>query len=80
MEIIENGDLIKEVVKQGIWAILYVTLYIYTLQETRRQQELATSRENRLREEYQELRLESHERENKLTTFINEISKQYERP
>lgn len=67
-----DGSLLKEATKQGLWAVLYVSLYIYTLRESRR-------REDKLREDYQELRQESRERENKLTVFINEISKQYER-
>lgn len=72
MEILQSGDLLKEAAKQGIWAILYVSLFVYTLRESR-------IRENNLREEYKELRQESQKRESILTNFINEITKQFER-
>lgn len=68
-----GGDVIlAEAAKQGLWAILYVTLFVYVLRESKR-------REDRLRDDYNELRNESRERENKLTKFINEITRQYER-
>lgn len=68
-----GGDvLIAEAAKQGLWAILYVSLFVYTLRESKR-------REDRLRDDYNELRKESRERENKLTSFITEITRQYER-
>jgi hypothetical protein len=68
-----GGDVVlAEAAKQGLWAILYVTLFIYVLTESKR-------RENRLRDDYNELRNESRERENKLTDFIHDISKQFER-
>lgn len=79
MEIIYSENLLAEAAKQGLWAILYVSLFVYTLRESRRQQDLAKARENRLREEYQDLRHESQKRESKLTNFINEITKQFER-
>jgi hypothetical protein len=68
-----GGDVVlAEAAKQGLWAILYVTLFIFVLTESKR-------RENRLRDDYNELRNESRERENKLTDFIHDISKQFER-
>ena len=79
MEIVQSGELLREAAKQGIWAILYVSLFVYTLRESRRQQDLAKARENHLREEYQEIRQESLKRESKLTNFINDITKQFER-
>lgn len=79
IEMIGGDVLLAEAAKSGLWAILYVSLFVYTLKESRRQQEVAKERENRLREEYQELRHESRDRENKLTSFITDITKQYER-
>lgn len=76
---VEYQTLLTEATKQGLWAILYVTLFIYTLKESRRQQVIAKEREERLRAEYQELRKEGRDRENKLTDFINDISRQFER-
>jgi hypothetical protein len=72
MDLFGGGTLVAEAAKQGLWAILYVTLFIYVLTESKR-------RENRLRDDYNELRNESRERENKLTDFIHDISKQFER-
>lgn len=72
MDLFGGGTLLAEAAKQGLWAILYVTLFIYVLTESKR-------RENRLRDDYNELRNESRERENKLTDFIHDISKQFER-
>lgn len=75
-----GGDaLLAEAAKQGLWAILYLSLFVYTLRESRRQQDIAKERENRMREEYQELRHESGERENKLTEFIHTMGRQFER-
>ncbi|WP_163530907.1 BhlA/UviB family holin-like peptide [Halobacillus ihumii] len=74
-----NEVLIAEAAKQGVWALLYVALFAYTLKENRRQQEIAKEREDRLRSEYHEVRRESLERENKLTEFITTISQQFER-
>lgn len=75
-----GGDvMLAEAAKQGLWAILYVSLYAYTLWESRRQQEVSKEREDKLRQEYQMLREESRERENKLTDFIHNISRQFER-
>lgn len=68
-----GGDvLLAEAARQGLWAILYVSLFVYTLKESKR-------REERLRNDYMELKEESRDRENKLTTFIVDITKQYER-
>lgn len=74
-----DGTLLAEAAKNGLWAVLYVSLYIYTLREARRQEMNARERENKLREEYNQFREESRERENKLQAFINEMTKQYER-
>lgn len=79
MDIFGSGTLLAEAAKQGLWAILYVSLFVYTLKESRRQETVAKERENRLRDEYNELRKESRERENMLTAFINDITRQYER-
>lgn len=79
IDVFGGNVLLAEAAKQGLWAILYVTLFVYTLRESRRQQEIGKEREDRLRNEYHELRNESRERENKLTMFINDITKQYER-
>jgi len=79
LEIFGSELVISEAVKQGLWAVLYIALFIHTLRESKRQQDIAKEREDRLREEYQELRKENREREAKLTNFINEITKQYER-
>lgn len=72
IEILGGDIMLAEAAKQGLWAILYVTLFIYVLTEGKR-------RENRLRDDYNELRQESREREHKLTDFIHDISKQFER-
>lgn len=73
MATIFGGDaLLAEAAKQGLWAILYVSLFVYTLYESKR-------REKRLRDDYESLREESRDRENKLTTFITDITNQYER-
>lgn len=75
-----NGDvMLAEAAKQGLWAILYVSLFAYTLRESRRQQDVAKEREDNLRKEYHMLREESRDRENKLTDFIHNISRQFER-
>lgn len=79
MDVFTSQTLLAEAAKQGLWAILYISLFIYTLKESRRQENIAKEREDRLREEYNELRKESRERENMLTTFINDITRQYER-
>ena len=47
-------------VQQGLWAVLFVSLFLYQLKEGRRREDVAG------------------ERESKLTTFITEISKQFE--
>ena len=74
-----GNDLIsQQVAKQGLWAILYILLFVYTLRESRLHQENAKERENNLRQEYHLLQEESRDRENKLTEFINNISKQFE--
>ncbi|MCW2278749.1 BhlA/UviB family holin-like peptide [Heliophilum fasciatum] len=52
--------LVSEALKQGVWAGLFVSLYVYQLQEGRRQQN------------------ESRGREDKLTAFLSEMSKQFE--
>ena len=72
MELIGSEVLVAEATKQGLWAVLYVSLYVYTLFESKR-------RENQLRDDYIQLRDESRSREDKLTDFITEITKQYER-
>ena len=79
VEMLGGDVLFAEAAKQGLWAVLYISLFVYTLKESRRQEEIARQREDKLREEYQELRKESRERENMLTNFINDISRQYER-
>jgi len=80
MEIFLSSDaFLSEVMQQGVWAVLYVTLFVHTLKESRRQQEVAKVREDVMKKEYQELRHESYERESKLMSFINETTKQYER-
>lgn len=72
MGLVGSDVIVAEVAKQGLWAVLYVSLFFYTLRESKR-------REDRLREDYQQLRTENRERENKLTTFLTDITKQYER-
>lgn len=72
MDLFGSEVLIAEATKQGLWAVLYVSLYVYTLFESKR-------RENQLRDDYNKLRDESRSREDKLTEFITEITKQYER-
>lgn len=71
--------LIAEATKQGLWAILYITLYFYTLREGRRQQTISATREDNLRAEASVLRKEGIEREAKLTDFINNMAEQFER-
>ena len=70
---------VTEVIQQGIWAILYVSLFVYTLRESKRQQEISKSREDELRREYKEFREEGYSREQKLMKFINDTTAQYER-
>ena len=64
--------LFAEVAKQGLWAVLYVTLFFYTLRESKR-------REERLRDDYKQLQDENREREHKLTSFLTDITKEFER-
>ncbi len=45
--------------KEGLWAVLFVSLYYYQLKESRRLQE------------------EAKQREDKLTSFIHDITKQF---
>lgn len=71
--------LLAEATKQGLWAILYITLYLYTLHEGRRQQNISSDREDNLRTETSKLRKECLDREAKLTDFINSMAKQFER-
>ncbi|QAA23776.1 hypothetical protein C0674_14930 [Sporolactobacillus terrae] len=71
--------LITEATKQGLWAILYITLYFYTLREGRRQQTISATREDQLRDEASMLRKECLDREAKLTNFIDNMAKQFER-
>ncbi|MBC9785495.1 hypothetical protein H1S01_13385 [Heliobacterium chlorum] len=52
--------LLAEALSQGLWASLFVSLYLYQLQESRRLQAEARSREDRL------------------TNFLKDISKQFE--
>lgn len=47
-------------IKEGLWAILFVSLYYYQLKESRRLQD------------------EAKQREDKLTAFIHDITKQFE--
>lgn len=77
--IVGQETLFAEAARQGLWAVLYIALFVYTLKESRRREEEAKQRENNLRQEYNQLRKESHERENLLMNFINDITKQYER-
>lgn len=80
MEVLMSSEaFISEIMQQGIWAVLYVTLFVYTLRESKRQQEVAKEREDAMKKEYQELRHESHDRESKLMNFLNETTKQFER-
>lgn len=74
-----SGDLMAEAAKQGLWAILYISLFVYTLKESRRQETNATQREQRIQKEFLEFREDCRKRETTLTTFINDITKQYER-
>lgn len=41
-------SLVKEAVGQGLWAVLFVSLYIYQLKESRRQMDEAKIREDKL--------------------------------
>ncbi|MBC9786451.1 hypothetical protein GJ688_13630 [Heliobacillus mobilis] len=52
--------LLAEALSQGLWATLFVSLYLYQLQESRR------------------LQTEARGREDKLTDFLRDISKQFE--
>lgn len=79
LEMLGNDVFVAEIARQGVWAILYVATILYTLHEARRQGQIASQREERMREENIQIRNESRERENKLTTFITEITKQFER-
>jgi dynactin complex subunit len=72
LELLGGDVILAEAAKQSLWAVLYVTLFVYVLRESKQ-------REERLRQEYQELRQESRDRENKLTEFINKMSRQFER-
>ncbi|MDC3413951.1 BhlA/UviB family holin-like peptide [Terrihalobacillus insolitus] len=72
LEMLGGDAILAEAAKQGLWAVLYVTLFVYVLRESKQ-------REERMRQEYHELRQESREREQKLTDFINKISRQFER-
>jgi len=55
-----NEQVIELATKQGIWAILFISLYYYQLRENRRRE------------------TESLEREQKILTFISDITKQFE--
>lgn len=80
MESILNSNIvITELMKQGVWAILYVSLYVYTLKEANQQQESAKEREEQIRIDHQEFRKESYEREKRLMLLIEEVTNQYER-
>lgn len=79
LEMLGSEVFIAEIARQGVWAILYVATILYTLHEARRQVEIANQREERMREENLQIRNESRERENKLTSFITDITKQFER-
>lgn len=80
MEMIMTSEaFMTEIMQQGIWAVLYVTLFVYTLRESRRQQDVAEKRETLLKREQEEFRREGYARESKLMDFINETTKQYER-
>lgn len=76
--ILANEPIMSEILQHGIWATLYVLLFVYTLRESRRQQDIAKKREEELRQEYRECREEERQREQKLTLFIHESMKQYE--
>ncbi|WP_170292125.1 BhlA/UviB family holin-like peptide [Heliobacterium mobile] len=52
--------LLTEALSQGLWASLFVSLYLYQLQESRR------------------LQAEARNREDRLTDFLKDISKQFE--
>ncbi|MTV47858.1 hypothetical protein GJ688_02520 [Heliobacillus mobilis] len=52
--------LLTKAVEQGIWALLFVSLYLYQLQDSRR------------------LQFDAKERENKLTDFLRDITRQFE--
>ena len=79
LEIFNSEVFVKEVARQGIWAILYVGTVLYTLYELRRQMDVAAKREESMRQENLQIRNEAMSRENKLTTFISDITKQFER-
>lgn len=74
-----SGEILSEAAKQGLWAILYVALFIYTLKESRRQEVNAYNREERIHKDFTKFREECQKRERMLTDFINDITKQYER-
>lgn len=56
-----DQNLVNAALKDGLWALLFVSLYMYQLNESRRNQDEAKSREN------------------KMMTFIDEISAQFEK-
>lgn len=55
-----ESTILQTAAQQGLWALLFISLYFYQLRESGR-------REN-----------ESKDREDKLTSFLIEISKQFE--
>jgi hypothetical protein len=55
-----ESELIKAALQQGLWAVLFVSLYVYQLKDSRRLQD------------------EARVREEKLTGFITDITKQFE--
>lgn len=55
-----ESEIIKTAIEQGLWAVLFVSLYFYQLRQNENQ------------------RKEAREREDKLTSFITDISKQFE--
>lgn len=52
----------------GIWATLFITLFLYQLKENKT-----------ARVESQNLLEQAHERENKLVSFLNEMSRNFEK-
>ena len=55
------GPLVRFATEQGIWAALFVTLYVYQLRESRR------------------ILDESKSREERLMSFLDDITKQFDR-
>ncbi|MFT4413175.1 BhlA/UviB family holin-like peptide [Fredinandcohnia humi] len=53
-------SLLQGAMEQGLWAVLFVSLYLYQLHENR------------------QTRQEARQREEQLTTFISDITKQFE--